>query len=47
MEAVLKGKFIPLSAFMKKLERSHTSKLMPYLKALEQKEASILKRNRL
>jgi hypothetical protein len=31
------GKFIALSAFIKKLERSHASNLTPHLKALEQK----------
>ena len=33
MKAVLRGKFIALSAFIKKLERSHTSNLTAYLKA--------------
>lgn len=39
MKAVLKGKFIALCAFMKKLERAHTSDLSAHLKALEEKEA--------
>ena len=38
MKAVLRGKFIELSAFIKKLERSHTSNLTAHVKALEQKE---------
>ena len=46
MKAVLKGKFIALSAFIKKLERSHTSNLTAHLKALEQKEANTPKRSR-
>jgi len=33
-----RGKFI---AFIKKLKRSHTSKLTAYLKALEQKEKEV------
>ena len=40
MEAVLRGKFIALSAFIKKIERSHTSNLTAYLKALGQKETN-------
>jgi hypothetical protein len=43
---VLNGKFIALSDFIKKLERSHTNNLTAHLKALEQKEANMLKRNR-
>ena len=46
MKAVLRGKFIALSAFIKKLERSHTSNLTAHLKALEQKEANTHKRCR-
>jgi hypothetical protein len=46
MQAVLRCKFIALSAFIKKLERSHSSTLASYLKFLEQKEANIPKRNR-
>jgi hypothetical protein len=34
-----KEKFIALSTFIKKLERSHTSNLPAHLKSLEQKEA--------
>jgi hypothetical protein len=46
MKAALRGKFIVVNAFIKKLERSHTSNLTAHLKALEQIEANILKRNR-
>ena len=46
MKAVLRGKFIALSAFIKKLERPYTSNLTPHLKALEQKEANTPKRSR-
>ena len=40
-EAVLRGKFIALSAHIKKVEKAHTSKLTAQLKALEQKDADI------
>jgi hypothetical protein len=40
MKAVLRGKFIALSAFLKKLEISHISNLTAHLKTLEQKEAN-------
>jgi len=40
MKAVLKGKFRTLNAFIKKLERTHSSKLTVHLKALDQKEAN-------
>jgi hypothetical protein len=43
---VLRGKFIVLSVFIKKLERSHSSNFTAYLKALENKEVTIAKRNR-
>jgi hypothetical protein len=46
MKAVLRGKFIALSASKKKLERAHTSSLTAHLKALEQKEANSPKRSR-
>jgi hypothetical protein len=38
MKAMLIGKFIELSASIKKLESSHISNLKVYLKALEKKE---------
>jgi hypothetical protein len=47
MKVVLRGKFITLSAPVKKLERSYTSNLTAHLRPLEQKEANIPKRNRL
>jgi hypothetical protein len=40
MKAVLRGKFIELSVFIKKLKRSHTNNLTAHLEALEQKEAN-------
>ena len=46
MQAVLSRKFIALSAFIKKLERSYISNLTAHLKALEQKEAKAPKRSR-
>jgi hypothetical protein len=46
MRAVLRGKFIVLSAFKKKQERVYISGLTAHLKALEQKEAIIPKRSR-
>jgi hypothetical protein len=46
MKAVLRGKLIPLSASIKKLERAHTSSLMAHLVALELKEANSPKRSR-
>jgi 5'-3' exonuclease len=46
MRAMLRGKFIALCAFIKKLERLNTSNLTVHLKALEQKEANTPKRNR-
>jgi hypothetical protein len=46
MKAVLRRKFIALSASKKKLERAHTSSLTAHLKALEQKEANSPKRSR-
>ena len=39
-EAILRGKFITVRAFIKKLERAHTTNLTAHLKALEQKEAN-------
>ena len=46
MKAVLRGKFIALSAFKKKLERAYTSSLRAHLEALELKEANSSKRSR-
>jgi hypothetical protein len=45
IKALLRGKFIALSAFIRKLERSYTSNLRTHLKALDQKEASKPKRS--
>jgi hypothetical protein len=39
MKAMLRGKLIALSASIKKLERTYTSSLTAYLRAIEQKEA--------
>ena len=38
MKAMLRGKFIALSAFIKTFKRPHTSNLKVHLKALEQKK---------
>ena len=46
MKAVLRGKFITLSALVKKLERSYTNNLTAHLRALELKEAKSTKRTR-
>ena len=35
IKAVLRGKFIALSAYIKKLEKFHTSNLIAHLNALE------------
>ena len=45
MKAVLRGKVIALSTSKKKLGRAYTSRLIAYLKALEQKEANTPKRS--
>lgn len=45
MKVALKGTFITLSAFIQKLERSHTSNLKAHLKVQEQKETNTPKRN--
>jgi hypothetical protein len=45
MKAVLRGKFITLSAFIKKIERSHISNLPAHPKALEQKGTNTPKRS--
>ena len=41
MKAVLRGKFIALNAYIKKLEKSHTSELTEHLKTLEQKRSKL------
>jgi hypothetical protein len=46
MKAVLRGKFIVLSALVKKLERYYTSNLTAHLRALEHKEANTPKWSR-
>jgi hypothetical protein len=46
MKAVLRGKFIALSAPVKKLERSYINNLTAYLRALEPEETNSPKRSR-
>jgi hypothetical protein len=46
MKAVVRGKLIVLSAFIKKLERSYTSNLTKHLKALKQKGGNTPTRGR-
>ena len=46
MKVVLRGKLIVLNAYIKKLEKSHTSKVTDHLKALEQKEGNSHRRTR-
>jgi hypothetical protein len=46
VKAVLRGKFIALSALINKLERSYTINLTAHLRTLEQKEANAPKRSR-
>jgi hypothetical protein len=46
MKAVLRGKFIAVSALVKKLESSYTSSLTAHLRTLEQKEANSPNRSR-
>ena len=45
MKSALKEKFIALSAYIKKLESSHTNKLKLHLKAVGVKKANIPRRN--
>jgi hypothetical protein len=45
-KAVLRGKFIAMSAYIKKTERSQISDLMVHLKLLEKQEQASPKRNR-
>jgi hypothetical protein len=46
MKAVVRGKFMALSASKKKLKRAYTGSLTAHLKVLEQKEANTPKRSR-
>ena len=46
MKAVLRGKFIALSAQLKKTEKAHIGDLTAHLKALEKKEADLPRRSR-
>ena len=46
LKTVLREKFIALSTYIKRVEKSHKSDLTAYLKALEQKEADSPKRSR-
>jgi hypothetical protein len=46
MKAVIRGKFIALSASKKELERAYNSSLTAHLKAPKQKEANIPERSR-
>ena len=40
MKAMLRGKFIAINAYVKKLEKSSTSELIEHIKTPEQKEAN-------
>ena len=46
MKAVLRGKFIALSAQLKKTEKANIGDLTAHLKALEKKEADLPRRSR-
>ena len=46
MKAVLRGKFIALSAQLKKAEKSHIGDLTAHVKDLEKKEADSPRRSR-
>ena len=46
MKAVLRRKFIALSAMVKKLERSYSNHLIAHLRAIEQKAANSPKKSR-
>jgi hypothetical protein len=46
MKAVLRGKFVALRAFIRKLESFRSSNLKAHPKALEQKETNTPKRSR-
>ena len=45
-EAVLRGKFIALNAYVKKLEKFHISELTELLKTLELKEGNSPRRTK-
>jgi hypothetical protein len=45
-KAVLRGKFIPMSAYIKRTERSQINVLMLHLKLLEKQEQANPKTNR-
>jgi hypothetical protein len=45
-KAVQRGKFIAISVYIKRTERSHISDLMQYLKLLEKQEQANLKLSR-
>ena len=45
-KSTARGNFIALSVNIKKVDKSHTSDLTAYLKALEQKEEDSLRRRR-
>jgi hypothetical protein len=47
MKAVLRGKLIELSTFVKKLDIPYINNLTAHLKALEQKEANTEKKSRM
>ena len=46
LKAVLRGKFIALSAHLKKTEKAYIEDLTAHLKALEKKEADVPRRSR-
>jgi hypothetical protein len=45
-KAILRGKFIAMNAYIKRIERSQVNNLMLYLKILEKQEQGKCKRNR-
>ena len=46
IKAMLRGKFIALSAYIKKVDKSHTSNLTEHLKTTKQKETDSPRRSR-
>ena len=46
VKAVLRRKSTALSAYVKNMEKSHTSNLRAHMKALEQKESNLSRRDR-